>query len=281
MNYLNLGCGTHYSTQKEWTNLDFISTGEGVIAHNLLKGIPCETNSFDLVYHSHVLEHFSKEDGDKFITECFRVLKPGGILRIAIPDLERIARKYLLYLEKGLQNPDDAIVRANYEWMLLEMYDQTVRNTSGGNMGKYLFQDTLINEDFVFQRIGEEGKAIRKAYLTHKENKKSPDNSLEHNSYKESLIAKQKRKIKEYLLRKLHIDERVYQIGQFRLGGEIHQWMYDRYSITNLLKSKNGGNIQIKDAFTSNINNWATYNIDGKDNVVRKPDSLFVETIKK
>ena len=78
MKYLNLGCGSSFLTMSEWTNLDFTSSGESVIAHNLLNGIPYSDNYFDLVYHSHVLEHFSKDDGEAFIAECFRVLKPGG-----------------------------------------------------------------------------------------------------------------------------------------------------------------------------------------------------------
>jgi SAM-dependent methyltransferase len=223
-----------------------------------------------------VLEHFSKEDGDKFITECFRVLKPGGTLRIAIPDLERIARKYLKFLEEGLQHPDDAMIKANYEWMLLEMYDQTVRNIRGGNMGRYLFQETIINEDFVFQRIGGEGRDIRKSFFASKEamhmNRNIP---LEQNFFE-----KQKMKLKKYLLKRLHIDTEVYKIGQFRVGGEIHQWMYDRYSITGLLKSKKASDISIRDAFMSNIINWAEYNIDGKNQIARKPDSLFIECLK-
>jgi predicted SAM-dependent methyltransferase len=279
MKYLNLGCGTHYSKKTEWTNIDFSPTGEGVMAHNLLKGVPFESNSFDLVYHSHVLEHFSKDDGDRFITECFRVLKPGGIIRIAIPDLERIVKKYLRFLEEGLQKPDDAVIRANYEWMLIEMYDQTVRNVSSGNMGKYLFQETIINEEFVFQRIGEEGRAIRKSHLDYKAIK-SVTADLEPNKIEESFIVKQKKKLRTYLLRKLSIDNDVYRIGQFRLGGEIHQWMYDRYSLANLLKSKNAQNIIVRDAFTSGILNWSNYNIDGKDGIVRKPDSLFIEAVK-
>ena len=40
MKYLNIGCGSHYSSDFVWTNLDFTSTGKNVIAHNLLKGIP-------------------------------------------------------------------------------------------------------------------------------------------------------------------------------------------------------------------------------------------------
>lgn len=276
MKYLNLGCGSHYSSKPEWTNLDFVSTGEGVIAHNLLSGIPFEAATFDLVYHSHVLEHFSKEDGDKFISECFRVLKQGGTLRIAIPDLEQIARNYLKFLDEGLQNPNNAMIRANYEWMLIEMYDQTVRNVSGGNMGKYLFQETMPNEDFVFQRIGEEGRSIRNSHLASKEKKNSPS-PIQHIG----LLTKLKIKLRNYLIKKVHIDTEAHKIGQFRLGGEIHQWMYDRYSLTNLLESKSGIDVKIQDAFKSNILNWADYTIDGENNKTRKPDSLFIEVIKK
>ena len=63
--YLNLGCGYHF--HKSWTNVDFIETGEGVIAHNLTKGVPFSDGTFDAVYHSHVLEHFSRKDGEMFI----------------------------------------------------------------------------------------------------------------------------------------------------------------------------------------------------------------------
>ena len=138
MKNLNLGCGYNYVVSSEWTNLDFISTGEGVMAHNLLSGIPFESESFDLVYHSHLLEHFTKEDGEKLIAECFRVLRPGGILRIAVPDLESIVKNYLNVLESGLNKPGDEMIRANYDWIILELYDQTVRTKSGGNMAKYL-----------------------------------------------------------------------------------------------------------------------------------------------
>lgn len=280
MKYLNLGCGFNYSTEKEWTNLDFISSGADVIAHNLLKGIPFENNSFDLVYHSHVLEHFSKEDGEKLIAECFRVLKTGGTIRIAIPDLEMIARNYLYYLEKGLNTPNDEMLRANYDWIMLEMYDQTVRDHSGGNMLKTLSAETVINEGFLFERIGEEGRSLRKQFVSSFETTSSANYIMPVKPDLGTIIPKLKKRIKKYLIKKLRIDEKAMKIGEFRLSGEIHQWMYDKYSLTNLLKNHGGKDIKIRDAFTSYINNWAIYNIDGKETIVRKPDSLFVEAIK-
>jgi predicted SAM-dependent methyltransferase len=276
MKYLNLGCGSHYSTSKEWTNLDFVSNSKDVIAHNLLNGIPFESQSFDAVYHSHVLEHFSKADGEKFISECFRVLKRGGVIRIAIPDLERIARKYLEFLENGLKNPGDAINKANYEWMLLEMYDQTVRNTSGGNMAAYLFQNKMINEDLVFERIGEEGRSIRNNYL--KSKKEIPS---EKKPRKISLKDRVKNRIEKYMLGSLNINKTAHALGKFRQSGEIHQWMYDRYSISQLLRSFDAEKFEIRDAFTSYIPGWSSFELDGKNGVTRKPDSLFVEAIKK
>ena len=283
MKYLNLGCGDYFSKEKEWVNLDFASPHKEVIEHNLLEGIPFENNTFDLVYHSHVLEHFSKEDGEKLISECFRVLKPNGVLRIAIPDLERIAQKYLLFLEQGISNPNDKIIRANYEWMKIEMYDQTVRNVSGGNMKKYIRQETIINEGFVFERIGEQGKAMRNNFLNAKNNHapvQSPNKSLAPNIIAR-IINKVKKIAKNTIIKFLDINPEHIAIGAFRLGGEIHQWMYDRYSLTNLLTNKGGHKIEVRNAFSSYISNWADYTIDGKDNVVRKPDSLFIECLKK
>lgn len=280
MKYLNLGCGSSYSEKKEWTNLDFVLMAEGIVAHNLLKGIPFENESFDLVYHSHLLEHFSKGDGEKLIGECFRVLKPGGIIRIAVPDLEGIAKNYLNFLEEALNDPADEMIAKNYEWTLLEMYDQTVRNVSGGNMAKYLFQDTIRNEDFVFERLGEEAKSLRKNYRSNKENKSANDSSYITKATSIISISKMKRKVKEYLFKRLHVDTEAMEMGKFRLSGEIHQWMYDRFSLAALLKSKGGRNIQRRDAFTSYIRNWINYSLDGYGEVIRKPDSLFMEAIK-
>src|SRR5437868_3074633 len=96
LHYLNLGCGATW--HKDWTNIDFVSTSGSVEAHNLLNGIPRPDQSFQVVYHSHVLEHFPKAKAAGFISECYRVLQPEGVIRIAIPDLEQIALNYIKYL---------------------------------------------------------------------------------------------------------------------------------------------------------------------------------------
>ncbi len=284
MKYLNLGCGSHYSISKEWVNVDFVSNSAHVLAHNLLEGIPFGDNQFDLVYHSHVLEHFSKEDGVLLIKECFRVLKPGGVLRIAIPNLEVIAKEYLRFLEEGLENPEDAIVEANYEWMKIEMIDQIARNKSGGKMIAYLYQDELINQDFVYHRIGVEGKAIRENYLKRNNEMVEKSSALKKpflSRLKRNILNKIRTVIEQKIIPFLGVNMNYHEIGSFRMHGEVHQWMYDRYSLLKLLDNNGGSISKVTSAFESFITDWNKYKLDGIDGVVRKPDSLFVESIKK
>jgi predicted SAM-dependent methyltransferase len=265
-NYLNLGCGNRFHNQ--WHNIDFISNNSHVKQHNLLKGIPFQSNFFDVVYHSHVLEHFSKKDGEIFINECFRVLKPNGILRIAVPDLEMIAREYIKNLESALAGEVNA--KHNYEWILLEMYDQTVRKSSGGEMMNYLTKKEIKNEEYVFQRIGEEGRHIRKQLQAIKNN----------NGFLDQL----KKLIVQIANGNMFISKKkraYYEIGKFRMSGEIHQWMYDRYSLTNLLLQCGFMQVEVKNAFISKIPDWNSFELDSKDGVVFKPDSLFIEAVKK
>jgi hypothetical protein len=76
-------------------------------------------------------------------------------------------------------------------------------------------------------------------------------------------------------------DNNALEIGKFRNSGEIHQWMYDRYSLNKLLFNAGFQNITIKSAFQSQVPNWNKYQLDVKDGIVLKPDSIFIEGIKK
>jgi len=67
--------------------------------------LPFPDASFDVVYHSHVLEHFSQPDGLRFLGQLPKVLRPGGLLRVVVPDLERIVELYRQALSDGSQWP--------------------------------------------------------------------------------------------------------------------------------------------------------------------------------
>ena len=60
---------------------------ETFIHHNLEYGIPLPDACADYVFASHFLEHLSQRHGEHVVREAVRVLRPGGVIRIAVPDL--------------------------------------------------------------------------------------------------------------------------------------------------------------------------------------------------
>jgi len=69
--------------------------GHRFVFHNLKYGIPLPNCSVDFIFSSHVLHHLHREEALALIREALRVLKPGGTIRITVPDLEVIVALYL------------------------------------------------------------------------------------------------------------------------------------------------------------------------------------------
>jgi predicted SAM-dependent methyltransferase len=90
--YLHIGCGTNI-LPKPFVNLD-IRKSKGVDYISLAYPLKFKKNSFDMVYASHVLEHFKKKETLKVLKEWVRVLKPNGILRISVPCFENLIKIY-------------------------------------------------------------------------------------------------------------------------------------------------------------------------------------------
>jgi len=72
--------------------------GEGVFRKlhylDLCKPLPFPDDSVDAIFSSHVLEHLFMDEVERLIDQCYRVLRPGGICRVVVPDLEKIMRLY-------------------------------------------------------------------------------------------------------------------------------------------------------------------------------------------
>jgi len=159
---LNIGCGDRF--HRDWCNVDLVSKNDQVLQHDIRTGLPFEDDSFDAVYHSHVLEHLTPKQGESLIRECCRVLVPAGTLRIVVPDLERISQIYLRFLQQAWAG--DKKAEENYEWMKLEMLDQMVRQQSGGQMGPYMIDSSKSNSEFVRSRIGSELESCENQFRT-------------------------------------------------------------------------------------------------------------------
>ena len=140
MHKLNLGCGNRIADG--WVNIDFHSSDSRVKCVNFLGGLPYPDNNFDVVYSSHVLEHFTREHANFLLGEAYRVIKPHGILRVVVPDLEGSCREYLRILAMPDTDPGKA---DKYEWIIIELLDQLVRSFPSGQMG--IFYKKLRNSD--------------------------------------------------------------------------------------------------------------------------------------
>lgn len=96
---------------KTINNVVYLSNN--VIYINLNKKWKYKDNSVDIVYASHLFEHLTLRSADLFLAESFRCLKPGGIIRIVIPDLCKICRQYLRdYDDPSIVDPTKFIMWA-------------------------------------------------------------------------------------------------------------------------------------------------------------------------
>jgi SAM-dependent methyltransferase len=246
---LNLACG--YKMDRRWNNIDFsrsaylrrhfalakiaskfgflneekLSQVAGMdpemIYHDLRRGIPFQSESFDAVYHSHFLEHLDRVEAPRFLRECRRVLKKGGLLRVVVPDLEILVENYLDSI-KALQSEHLISVsgRRKHQDAIWAIFDQFVRTKPGGVVEP-------INPTFQVR-------------------------------LKQTLIP-----------------------ANVTAAGELHKWIYDRYTLEDLLIECGYGELKVETATTSRIEGWSRFGLDtDSDGKVYKPESLFMECLK-
>jgi hypothetical protein len=120
-----------------------------------------------------------------------------------------------------------------------------VRHRSGGEMLRYWAADTVPAEDFVAARVGVEYTRAR----GHWKNRSIPNQEVTATA-----------------------------LGIFRLSGEVHQWMYDSYSLGKLLNECGFIEVTACDAKESDIANFVSFSLDTEpDGSVCKPDSFYTE----
>ncbi|MBD3264268.1 MAG: methyltransferase domain-containing protein [Candidatus Omnitrophica bacterium] len=170
MKILNLGCGTKTSDSKEVINIDwsmylrikknkilkavaplfikgerrerFHSLPDNIMVCNLLKRLPFDSGSVDVVYHSHMLEHLYKDVAAKFLLETKRVLRAGGIHRIVVPDLEKLCRDYLEHISECSINPEEL---DRHDYCISAFLEQSVRKEAVGTSQQKPFRRLIEN----------------------------------------------------------------------------------------------------------------------------------------
>jgi predicted SAM-dependent methyltransferase len=92
--FLNLGSGPRGIIDPNWFNIDGFKDKNVQFVCDFNKPLPFPDNLFDGIFCEHVLEHFDYDHGTRLMKECLRVLKPGGVVRIIVPNGKTILKSY-------------------------------------------------------------------------------------------------------------------------------------------------------------------------------------------
>lgn len=246
---LNLACGGQ--AHPDWTNVDYFpprvrynvalagpllraleegrasyraASGATVRIADLRKGIPFPDASFDVVYHSNFLEHLERPAAQRFLAECRRVLRPGGIMRVVVPDLEEKARAYLTALDDVRAGAPGA--GPLHEFAVLDLIDQMVRTRSGGELGPWL----------------NAGWPERREPPTRTPPPKPGDDGRRSLRYR--------------------LGKRLIGTPAADRTGELHRWMYDAESLARELAGAGFARPAFMSYDESSIEHWDRYRLD-------------------
>ncbi len=107
---LHLGCGAQYFSG--WRNVDKESKTADE-RYDVTRGLRYPDDSVQFIYSEHFLEHLTVRQAVEVLQESHRVLRPGGVMRIATPDLAYLVDKYASTSWKD----QDWITTYGYEWI--------------------------------------------------------------------------------------------------------------------------------------------------------------------
>ena len=141
---LNWGCGEH--PEPGWINSD-IKDGPGIdLSCDIREGLPLEADTIDYAVSIHALPEIPYTDIVGALRELRRVLKPGGVLRLALPDLDKGIQAYLSEDEDYFLIPDEDAKAIGSKFIVQMIW--------------YGYSRTLFTYDFT-------AELLRKAGFTH------------------------------------------------------------------------------------------------------------------
>ena len=272
--FINLACGQVFIDDSNWINFDYVNSSESVKKANLLKRLPIKQEIADLVYSSHFLEHIPRPKVNDFLNEILRILKPGGVVRFVLPDLENMANSYVNLRKQGDHQKADFLV--------LEMIDQCVRNKGGGELGVF-FSKIKSNPDqykfmseFVRERTGDD---LTPCSFQQKQNYNFFSKNLK------SILASITQRIQQYWIKiVLLVLPPAFRDQNISLAsiGERHHWIWDFYSLKKILEEVGFLDVKRVSASTSIIKDFPFYplDIDDEGKPRKGAESMYVEATK-
>jgi SAM-dependent methyltransferase len=138
---MNWGCGEY--PEPGWINSDIKNTPGIDISCDIRDGLPLERDSLDYIVTHHALPEIPLSEIPGVLEELRRVLKPGGVLRVGLPDLD-----------KGIQ----AYLENDREYFLVP--DKDARTTGGKFVTQLLWYGwsrTLFTHDFADELLRKAG----------------------------------------------------------------------------------------------------------------------------
>ncbi len=139
---LHLGCGKRYIPG--FVHIDVAPAPHVDWVARVERLSMVENDSVELIYACHLLEHFGRAEIRRVLTEWHRVLRPGGVLRVSVPDFAACAK---LYYEKGLEDGLNGLIGL----------------VCGGQRNSYDFHKMIFDEPLLTRVLSDTGfRAVRR-----------------------------------------------------------------------------------------------------------------------
>jgi predicted SAM-dependent methyltransferase len=107
---VQLGAGG--SRLKGWLNTDIEPGGDGLAYLDATKRFPFDDDSIHYIFSEHVIEHLTYDEGRAMIAEAYRVLAPGGKMRVSTPDL----MQFIALFDKNPSEEARAYIDGKLKW---------------------------------------------------------------------------------------------------------------------------------------------------------------------
>jgi predicted SAM-dependent methyltransferase len=113
----NLQLGGGPNVLRGWLNSDIYQANPEIIYIDARKKLPFADHTFDYIFSEHLIEHLTYAEGKAMLRECYRVLKTGGKVRLATPDLAALVALYA---------PENSEVQQKYiKWVVDHFLSET------------------------------------------------------------------------------------------------------------------------------------------------------------